>query len=779
MTRQPTRITPVALLLLATVASANVTVGAYYYPWYGSSPGGHSFIGLRERLVPAQAPSQGAYDSLDADAIARHIDQSHLGNIQFWAISWWGPDTIMDIAFRDHILTHPRAGELRYAVFYECWGRLGTTSQTDFTNLLPDFQYFAETYFPNPNYLRVDDKPVVFIFQAHGFFDTPNGESGQVLEDVRSELHNGYGIDVYLVADDIGSGGPNLDRARQWDAITPYFPQGLLGNATPLGVPQWAVDNNQAIYDQAIAIAGQAGCAFVPSVTPGFNNQGWTWPDELTPVLPRYMETTGEPVEASLFRTLLADVAVPRVDAQADNMLLVTTFNEWHEDTQIEPTNFAAPTADDISGTQEITEGYAYAGYGSLYLDVLRRATTSQPPTPITVGGMGDSLTDEVGIDNPSVAGLRGWLEILVAAGRADCGPIGYEFPHSDPRRGGGPDHASYTYNFAKGGTAAMTTLPYYYGFLAAGTPDYLRPGYVIGDPDSGSGKHSEVGSPTYPGEWGGFRAEAVAGHIEYGALTIGGIDFLNAINYAIPFNARATPDATSLAVLDSMAASVSEGLDVVTGGAGNNVKMVLGNLFDLGGTPYTASLPANERANIRAHVIEWNNRIAAIAAARNLPVLSWWDWWEDAANNGVTVCGTVIDVHGTSPFSAADLTILDSLTFEGVHPTPIGHALVANRFLDAVRTHYGADVDLLSDREMLIVSGLNPTPPPVQDSDCDGDVDLTDYGEFLRCYNGPARPPADVGCEAMDFDGDGDVDLADYGAFLDCYNGPNKPPAC
>jgi hypothetical protein len=30
-----------------------------------------------------------------------------------------------------------------------------------------------------------------------------------------------------------------------------------------------------------------------------------------------------------------------------------------------------------------------------------------------------------------------------------------------------------------------------------------------------------------------------------------------------------------------------------------------------------------------------------------------------------------------------------------------------------------------------------------------------------------------------QDFDDDGDVDLTDYGEFLDCYNGPNKPPAC
>jgi hypothetical protein len=69
-------------------------------------------------------------------------------------------------------------------------------------------------------------------------------------------------------------------------------------------------------------------------------------------------------------------------------------------------------------------------------------------------------------------------------------------------------------------------------------------------------------------------------------------------------------------------------------------------------------------------------------------------------------------------------------------------------------------------------------TPP--QDTDGDGDVDLSDYGNFLDCYNGPNKPygPGD-GCECLDVEKDGDVDLADYGEFLDCYNGPNRPPAC
>jgi hypothetical protein len=64
-------------------------------------------------------------------------------------------------------------------------------------------------------------------------------------------------------------------------------------------------------------------------------------------------------------------------------------------------------------------------------------------------------------------------------------------------------------------------------------------------------------------------------------------------------------------------------------------------------------------------------------------------------------------------------------------------------------------------------------------DFNLDGDVDLSDYADFLSCYNGPGAPPARDVCFAPDFDDDGDVDLTDYARFLDCYNGSHNPPAC
>ena len=64
-------------------------------------------------------------------------------------------------------------------------------------------------------------------------------------------------------------------------------------------------------------------------------------------------------------------------------------------------------------------------------------------------------------------------------------------------------------------------------------------------------------------------------------------------------------------------------------------------------------------------------------------------------------------------------------------------------------------------------------------DFDNDLDVDLSDFGTFQNCFNGPNRAPKGAGCEPADSDGDGDVDLIDFGAFQNCFNGPNRAPKC
>jgi hypothetical protein len=51
--------------------------------------------------------------------------------------------------------------------------------------------------------------------------------------------------------------------------------------------------------------------------------------------------------------------------------MMINSFNEWHEDSQIEPTTGGSKTNAPFS----LTQGVEYEAYGELYLNILREET--------------------------------------------------------------------------------------------------------------------------------------------------------------------------------------------------------------------------------------------------------------------------------------------------------------------------------------------------------------------------------------------------------------------
>jgi hypothetical protein len=75
--------------------------------------------------------------------------------------------------------------------------------------------------------------------------------------------------------------------------------------------------------------------------------------------------------DGSLLRELVRRVARPLLDPRAP-MMLVTSWNEWNEDTALEPLAPAPATAADTSGSgRAFTQGYSYQG-GAGALEALR-----------------------------------------------------------------------------------------------------------------------------------------------------------------------------------------------------------------------------------------------------------------------------------------------------------------------------------------------------------------------------------------------------------------------
>jgi hypothetical protein len=355
-------------------------VGVYYYPWHGPGAGGHDFHStLRDHLAPRQTPFLGHYNNSDPAVIAAHINQSLQANIHFWACSWWGPGGFEDNIIKNHILPHQLAHKLKYSIMYESTGRLGSFQNPDYSNLLTDFQYFADNYFTSPNYFKIDGRPVVFIYLTRVYF---RNQGDAALVGLRAAFP-----DVYIIADDIFGRHYNSSYAAKWDAVTAYDVYGQSLGA--YGSTQAALTRLEDILNDAKTAANSVGVGLIPFATPGFNDRGVRTGHSGAP---RYFEDNPQSLEGDLFKMMLSDVVVPKVDPLAENILMVTSFNEWHEDTQIEPTAATAGTTnqdDSVSG-DDYTQGDYYTDYGHLYLEILRHETLCTRHTDLNQ----DCITD-------------------------------------------------------------------------------------------------------------------------------------------------------------------------------------------------------------------------------------------------------------------------------------------------------------------------------------------------------------------------------------------------
>ena len=322
----------------------------------------------RLQLDRSEQPLLGRYSSADPAVIAQHFEWAEKFGVDVFFCSWRGPGTSDDTTIRDDLLPSPARGPTQIALMYESLERLGmgpdnriqlTDAATQ--RLLDDFDYMARTYFGRPGYYRIDGRPVVIVYASRIF----RGDVAGVIGAVREHLITTYGVNPYLIGDEVDWDlPPDAQRIGLFDAITGYT---LYSRTQAAGWP------SQLGYVQALGrrvrqfqrVAAAEGVAFIPDALPGFNSRA-VRPQADEHVLPRALGPRSSQV--SLFASTLA-LAGSLVDPSL-NLLAVTSWNEWNEDTQIEPGALGPPLT---TGPAALTQGYSYEPYGFSLLELLRR----------------------------------------------------------------------------------------------------------------------------------------------------------------------------------------------------------------------------------------------------------------------------------------------------------------------------------------------------------------------------------------------------------------------
>lgn len=298
---------------------AGPILGAYYYLWYGQEG--------RWGQGTAHTPLLGRYDSRDPNVISQHSTWARQASVDFMATGWTGPGTFEDEALQSYLATE---GHVPFVVHYESAIALAKEADRaiDFDDdvletkrgelFLGHMQYLLNEYLSRPDYYRVNGRPILIFYLVRDW-DNWTGYMARFKEMARD-------LAPYLVADVVWwDRNPSPSDWRElslhFEAITGY---NLYDPSRPEEMQAYweHVEEFWARWQQA---ARNHGLAFVPTVMAGYDDRNLR--GQGRPVLERQ--------DGDIYRAAW-ETAKQFVDEDVP-LVLLASFNEWHEGTEIEP----------------------------------------------------------------------------------------------------------------------------------------------------------------------------------------------------------------------------------------------------------------------------------------------------------------------------------------------------------------------------------------------------------------------------------------------------------
>ncbi len=340
---------PALLQLLRQRAAVRHTdvprkVLAFYYPWYGTPEvtgrwAHWNGVDLERRDIASSThfPVGGPYDSHDPTVIDRHIEQAQAAGIDGFICSWWGQGEFTDAALA-LLLERAEGTGLQVTVY---WESVGSEGEEQIRRAVSDLQYLVENRASSPAFLKVDGRPAIFVY-GRVLRQVPADAWPAILAGVRQRVET----PPLLIAD-----GYRADYARIFDGVHTYNICGWVAGRTPEEIAEEAQDR----YAAAVEMARRQRRISCLTVIPGYDDTKIREP--------------GVNAERHDGRTYAA--LWEQAIAAAPDWVLITSWNEWHEGSEIEPS----------------------VEYGEMYLEATRRATAqfgaAPPPEPASYALLG------------------------------------------------------------------------------------------------------------------------------------------------------------------------------------------------------------------------------------------------------------------------------------------------------------------------------------------------------------------------------------------------------
>jgi len=271
-------------------------------------------------LSSAARPLVGLYDSADPEIASWHVRLAQAAGIDAFLVSWWDKVKERDQAFESGVLAAAEKLGFKVALLDE---------RAQYHAKLAEYQAMLARalckYKDSPAYLRLDSRPVVYLYQVA----SNPGLTPEEFTAVRRHVEKEVGP-VYWIVDKIAH-DPKAQRAGD-EARLKVIPANWL--STP-GIDAFGFystfsnfrahhyDELIGKYRHLVGLAHGAGKKMLLPVHPGHDNSHFR-PDPY--VMPRRHGQT------------LRDYLRADTEAGAD-FIMVTSWNEWPETTVVEPSS--------------------------------------------------------------------------------------------------------------------------------------------------------------------------------------------------------------------------------------------------------------------------------------------------------------------------------------------------------------------------------------------------------------------------------------------------------
>jgi glycosyltransferase involved in cell wall biosynthesis len=287
-------------------------LGAHYYPWYGAGEARRHWNENEEYATVSDPPSSGIYSSNEPATVARHLALAEEAGLDYLVvnlqISASGLDPFemeaVDLLFETADRAHPG---FSLCLMLTCDG-------ADSASIEAAIAQLEAQYFHHPRYLRLQSKPVVWFFISESFIGHFFYRFSELRESTRAYhciAAAGFCFSKYL---------PD-HYARFFDGWSLYSP---LQISKP---KDWEDRWRASSRDFAEVKSGDDLRVF--TVCPGFDDTDLTHQARVHSKL-RSISRRGTATYERMQKACMALKDPPE-------LVVVTSFNEFHENTHIEP----------------------------------------------------------------------------------------------------------------------------------------------------------------------------------------------------------------------------------------------------------------------------------------------------------------------------------------------------------------------------------------------------------------------------------------------------------